>query len=60
MTSNLTVNLGLRYQIHTPWTEAQGRQINYGIYSGGALLPGGQPFAWLHHIPGFAARTRPQ
>ena len=41
VTSNLTLNVGLRYQLHTPWTEAQGRQVNYGIYTGQPYYPAG-------------------
>jgi hypothetical protein len=32
--SSLTLNLGLRYENHTPWTEVNNRQVNFGLYSG--------------------------
>lgn len=47
MTDKLNVNIGLRYQLHTPWTEAHGQQMNYEpgtgqpIYPAGTTLPSG-------------------
>ena len=38
-TSNLTVNLGLRYEAHTPWVEVQNHQINFDLITGQALAP---------------------
>jgi hypothetical protein len=38
--SNLTVNLGLRYEIHTPWVEVNDRQVNFGLINGAIELPG--------------------
>ena len=32
--NNLTLNLGLRYEAHTPWIEEHGQQDNFGLYSG--------------------------
>lgn len=32
--SNLTLNLGLRYELHTPWSEVHNRQSNFGLLSG--------------------------
>ena len=52
VTSNLTLNMGLRYQLHTPWTEAQGRQINYGIYSGQPYYPAGSRLPASITFPG--------
>jgi len=55
ITSNLTLNLGLRYQAHTPWTEVNNQQVNFGLFSGtpefasasaipaGVIFPGNQP-----------------
>jgi hypothetical protein len=40
LTSNLTLNLGLRYQLHTPWVEVKNRQANFGLISGQLLLAG--------------------
>ncbi len=37
---HLTLNLGLRYEIHTPWVEVYDRQTNFGLFSGAPLLPG--------------------
>jgi Carboxypeptidase regulatory-like domain len=57
LTSNLTLNLGLRFQVHTPWTEVEGRQVNYGIYTGqpyypaGSRLPGSITFPGLQPQP---------
>jgi hypothetical protein len=55
VTSHLTVNLGLRYQAHTPWGEVHNQQDNFGLFSGtpefataksipaGVIFPGNQP-----------------
>jgi hypothetical protein len=37
----LELNYGLRYQAHTPWTEAHGEQLNYDPVSGTPLYPAG-------------------
>ena len=37
---NLTLNLGLRYEIHTPWVEVKDRQTNFGLFSGAVEQPG--------------------
>jgi hypothetical protein len=34
VTPNLTVNLGLRWELHTPWCEVDNRQVNFGLFSG--------------------------
>src|SRR5208283_4279825 len=34
VTSDLTFNLGLRYENRTPWTELHNRQVNVNIYTG--------------------------
>jgi hypothetical protein len=34
VTERLTLNLGLRYEIHTPWVEDSDQQVNYNIQSG--------------------------
>ncbi len=41
VTPNLTINVGLRYQAHTPWTEVGDRQVNFGLYSGTPEFPSG-------------------
>ncbi len=38
--SNLVFNLGLRYEIHTPWVEVNDRQTNFGLFSGQVEQPG--------------------
>jgi Carboxypeptidase regulatory-like domain len=38
--NNLIVNLGLRYEIHTPWVEVYDRQTNFGLFSGQVEQPG--------------------
>jgi hypothetical protein len=38
-TNNLTVNLGLRYEIHTPWVEINDHQVNFDLATGQVLAP---------------------
>jgi Carboxypeptidase regulatory-like domain len=40
VTSNLTFNLGLRYENRTPWTELHNHQVNVNIYTGALQFPG--------------------
>jgi len=40
MTDHLTLNLGLRYDAHTPWTESNDQQANYNIKTGKIDLAG--------------------
>ncbi len=40
VTSNLTLNLGLRYELHTPWAEVHNRQSNFGLISGALEIAG--------------------
>jgi hypothetical protein len=40
VSKELTLNLGLRYEIHTPWTEVDNRQTNFGLFSGAVEIPG--------------------
>jgi hypothetical protein len=40
ITPTLTLNLGLRYEAHTPWYEVNNRQSNFGLTSGQLLLAG--------------------
>jgi hypothetical protein len=39
-TDHLTLNLGLRYDAHTPWVEANNAQANYNINTGNIDLAG--------------------
>jgi hypothetical protein len=40
ITPKLTLNLGLRWELHTPWVEVKDRQSNFGLFSGALELPG--------------------
>ena len=42
VTANLTLNLGLRYENHTPWVEVQNHQVNFAPISG-QIQFAGQP-----------------
>jgi hypothetical protein len=37
---NLTLNLGLRWEYHSPWVEVVNRQSNFGLYTGQIELAG--------------------
>ncbi len=36
---SLTLNLGLRWELHTPWCEVDNRQVNFGLFSGAVEYP---------------------
>ncbi len=38
--SRLTLNLGLRWELHTPWDEVHNRQTNFTEFAGQAVLSG--------------------
>jgi hypothetical protein len=38
-TDRLTVNLGLRYEAHTPWVEEKDRQDNFDLLTGQVIAP---------------------
>ena len=38
-TENLTINLGLRYEVHTPWIEAHDQQVNFDLVTGQLIAP---------------------
>jgi hypothetical protein len=40
VTSNLTFNLGLRWELHTPWDEVKNRQANFNLVTGQEYLSG--------------------
>ncbi len=39
-TDTLTLNLGLRYENHTPWVEVQNRQVNFALITGQVQFAG--------------------
>lgn len=39
VTNNLTLNLGVRYEAHTPWIEEHDRQVNFDLFSGQLIAP---------------------
>jgi hypothetical protein len=39
-TDTLTLNLGLRYETHTPWVEVKDRQVNFDPFSGAIQFAG--------------------
>jgi hypothetical protein len=43
VTSNLTVNIGLRYEARTPWTETNNRQVGVNIQTGALEFIGNTP-----------------
>ena len=43
-TTKLTLNLGLRYENHTPWYEAHDKQVNFDPLTGNLELPGQNGF----------------
>ncbi len=40
VTPNLTLNLGLRWELHTPWVEVHNRQANFNEITGALELAG--------------------
>lgn len=40
ITPTLTINAGLRYEVHTPWVEVHNRQANFGLIDGNVYLAG--------------------
>ena len=40
VSNNITVNIGLRYELNTPWNEVHNRQANFGLVSGTEYLSG--------------------
>ena len=40
VTNNLTLNLGLRWEYHTPLVEVKDRQANFGMFTGQLMLAG--------------------
>jgi hypothetical protein len=52
VTSNLTLNLGMRFQAHTPWIEEAGREVNYQPFTGQPLYPAGSALPATPAFPG--------
>ena len=40
VSKSLTLNLGVRYENHTPWVEVDNRQANFGLFSGTVYVAG--------------------
>jgi hypothetical protein len=40
VTSHLTLNLGLRWELHTPWDEVDNRQANFNLQTGAEYISG--------------------
>src|SRR5216683_1591557 len=40
VSNHLTVNLGVRYEAHTPWVEQSDREANFGLISGALQIAG--------------------
>jgi hypothetical protein len=40
VSNTLTVNLGLRWELHTPWVEVHDRETNFGLLSGTPYIAG--------------------
>src|SRR5215472_6323287 len=38
--NNLTLNLGIRWEYHSPWVEVADRQSNFGLFTGQLMLAG--------------------
>ena len=42
ITNTLTLNLGLRFEDHTPLTETENRMVNFGLFTGTIYTPDGR------------------
>jgi hypothetical protein len=56
ITNNFTLNLGLRYEAHTPWVERNNRQDNFTPFGGQLIAPNcalvqGVPFSCQNSSP---------
>ncbi len=40
LSNTLTLNLGVRYETHTPWVEVKNRQTNFGLFTGSVETAG--------------------
>ena len=50
ITPNFTLNIGLRYETHTPWVEVNDRQTNFAPISG-AIQAAGSSQLYLQRLP---------
>jgi len=46
VTPELTLNLGVRYEIHTPWNEVKNRQANFDLATGKEYISGDSSCPW--------------
>ena len=56
-TNEWNFNLGIRYQAHTPWTEAHGQQLNFDPISGQPLYPAGTTLPSQIVFPGLQPKA---
>jgi len=52
LTSTLTLNLGLRFEDHTPLSEVENRMVNFGLYTGTIYTPDGRSGTQKFSNPG--------
>ena len=52
ITNTITLNLGVRYQAHTPWTEVHDQQVNFGLFTGTPEYPSGSAIPNPSDCPG--------
>lgn len=52
ITDTITLNLGVRYQAHTPWSEVHDQQVNFGLFTGTPEYPSGSAIPNPSDCPG--------
>jgi len=52
VTSSLTVNLGIRFEDHTPVFETENREVNFGLFTGTIYTPDGRDGTTKFSNPG--------
>jgi hypothetical protein len=50
VTNTFTVNLGLRFEDHTPFYEIDNREVNFGLYSGALEVAGGHNALYSNYL----------
>ncbi|HXZ32417.1 MAG TPA: carboxypeptidase regulatory-like domain-containing protein [Terriglobales bacterium] len=50
VTNTLTLNLGLRFEDHTPFYEIQNREVNFGLYSGALEVAQGHNALYANYL----------